>query len=610
MSPRDALSRDSLEYERRGRLLRDDHYREVIRARARELLRLDVGVPDERYGGRARQSPTGEHGRSSETVLKVISWTKSRHAPMAQARYAARTREDDPPEKSLAMFNEEGRELRGPAVAAEIESWGLKPDGENLSVAARRATPQERSALPKKERLDKRQAAHLIFSIPAKAAGDAHALRRAVHGALSETFGADGHRYVYGIHTDHSARPHAHIMIKAQSEPLRDESRRLRTVQLRIGPRELEGLRQVFTRHAQEQGLNVVATRREDRAQLRSEIAAGRAPLRASRTMHQAQRTSRQGRTFERQAPQWYAEHGIAYERRRLELAGEKRPEEEPIVSSVLGSKSAPGRRGLLARLFGRRVAKEQSAIHESEGSASGPGGADRPSGGYFENFANYRKGRGRKAEAVVEGKIAAHFQATHRHPERAAESFWAMFQEAPRIALWAVNKHPQAFGDLTGRGGPGFGWKDVNKSTASRALGDRREAGSTYFHGREASAASERSAMRHAAITTRAKLASDRTRAAMVRSLNHLATRIEREMDHDVECASSAHQVRHIVSSLASDGEPRNAAPEEPGRLRDVGAGKVPAEHRRELEADITRRDKIRAKHRGANRNNEERGR
>jgi len=40
MAPRDTLSRDSLEYERRGRLLRDDHYREVMRARARQLLRV------------------------------------------------------------------------------------------------------------------------------------------------------------------------------------------------------------------------------------------------------------------------------------------------------------------------------------------------------------------------------------------------------------------------------------------------------------------------------------------------------------------------------------------------------------------------------------------
>jgi len=291
----------------------------------------------------------------------------------------------------------------------------------------------------------------------------------------------------------------------------------------------------------------------------------------------------------------------MAYERRRLELAGEKRPEEEPAVSSVRGSTSAPGRSGLLARLFGRRVAKGQAVIPESEVSASGPS-ADRRSGGYFENFANYRKSRGRTAAAVVEGKIAVHFRATHRDPERAAESFWTMFREAPRIALWAANKHPQAFGDLIGRDGPGFGWKDVNKSTATPVPEAGREAGSTYLHGREASAASERSAVRDAVITTRTKLASDRTRPAVVRSLNHLATRIEREMDNEVERASSARQVRHIASSLGTlDGEPRNAAPEELGRLRDMGAGKAPAEHCRELEADITRRDRIRAKHRGA---------
>jgi len=604
VAPRDRLSRDSLEYERRGRLLRDDHYRGVTWARARELLRLDVGASGAGVGGTARQSQAIGGGRSSETVLKVISWTKSRHAPMAQARYAARTREGDPPEKSLAMFNEEGRELRGPAVAAEIESWELKSDGENLSAAARRVTPQGRSAMPKKERLDKRQAAHLIFSIPAKAAEDAHALRRAVHGALSESFGAAGHRYVYTIHTDHSVRPHAHIVVKAESEPMRGESRRLRTTQLRIGPRELEGLRQVFTRHAQEQGLNVVATRREDRAQLRSEIVAGRAPLRTNRTMQQAQRTSRQGRTFERQAPQWYAEHGMAYERRRLELAGQTRAEEGEAVRSVPETGSVPSRPGLLARLFGRRVAEERPVVQKSEESKSYPG-ADRRSGGYFENFGNYRKGRGRTAEAVIGGKIAAHFQVTHRDPERAAESFWAMFRETPRLAVWAANRHPWAFGDPTGQDGPGFGLTDVLKRNDSRVSAVRRELGPTDPHGRE------HLAIRDAVIAARARVAADKTRSGLVRSFNHLAVRIEREMGNDVEGAKAARQVRHIADGLDKfDAEIHKAAPEELVRLRDADAGNVATQHNRKLEAEIMRRDKARGRNQSQDRSGDERDR
>jgi hypothetical protein len=149
------LSNDSLEYVRRGRVVGQAHYREAIRARARELLRAPVrrGAAAQ-VGGRRQVSGTaGRRTASSETVLKVISWTKSRRAPLAQARYAARTRLHDAAEASLPMINEEGRELRGAEIEAEIRSWELKPDAENLSPAARRSGTIERAAMSDRGRL-------------------------------------------------------------------------------------------------------------------------------------------------------------------------------------------------------------------------------------------------------------------------------------------------------------------------------------------------------------------------------------------------------------------------------------------------------------------------
>src|SRR6266849_1516078 len=208
------ISRDSLESERRGRIIGEDQHKAAIRARTRELLRLDIG----RGGASRRQAPApmpgpgarvgGGKGASREAVLKIVSWTKDSASPLAQVRYASRTRQSDPPHAGLVMINEEGRTLRGAQIGAEIGSWDLKAEADNLAAAARRATPAERRAMPAAERLDKRQAVHMIFSVPSHAKADAERLGRAVDLALGETVREGGFRYVYTVHTDHSARPH------------------------------------------------------------------------------------------------------------------------------------------------------------------------------------------------------------------------------------------------------------------------------------------------------------------------------------------------------------------------------------------------------------------
>jgi Relaxase/Mobilisation nuclease domain len=588
-----SLSRDSLEYERRGRAVGENHYREAMRARARELLRIGErrsGIS--RSGGTApTPSASARRTTSNETVLKVISWTKSQRAPLAQARYAARTRQGDASEASLPMINEEGRVLQGGDVEVELRSWDLKPDRENLSPAARRAGARERAMMPDRERLQRRQAAHLILSIPAHARADADRLDRAVKSALAETLGEGGFRYVYAIHTDHSSRPHAHIIVKAQSEPFRARSGETTSRQLRLDPAELEAMRQVFTRHAQAVGLNVTATRREDRDELRHEILAGRAPLRANHKRHQTTLQTRQGRTFERRAPRWYAEHGYEYERRRLKAA-----EVEPAAN--VRAEGTPQRRpsGFIGRLMSRLGLMREQEPSEARSAWS----VSRHAGGYFLNFENYRKG----VEAS-ERRISDHFGATHREADRAAESFRLMLRDAPSLALWAANHHPIAFGEPTGATGPGLQPNDVR--AVIRAAHRRQSADHAATRVDQRIIDSERMRLREATFHARAMRRVERPLAAITRSLERVASGLEGDAATDPGALGNAAEIRKLVQSKpfekARDGKQalspdraRLAGREEP-RSRSASQYPRQAAQYKRLEDDLRQREAARSK-------------
>lgn len=596
------ISRDSLDSERRGRMIGEDQHKGAIRARARELMRLQPGRGD---GGRS-QAPTaarlaGGKGASSETVLKVVAWTKDSASPMAQAGYASRTREDDPADAGLVMINEQGRGLQGAQIGAEIWSWDLKAETENQSAAAKLATTAEWRNMPAATRLDKRQAVHMIFSIPSHAKADAARLERAVDLALRETAGDGGFRYVYTIHTDHSARPHAHIIIKAQSEPFEKDGLE-KTRQLRLGPKELQGMRQVLTRHAQEAGLNVISTRRQDRQHLRADILAGQAPLRENIKFHQAMNQSRQGRTFEVKAPGWYASNGFEYERRRLAAASIPRASKTPAMTPKAGqggptAQTAPGKpaRSLLGRLVDRAVGKRpEPAMPPS----TPPPAPAAKKDGYFQNFGNYRDGSSpADAKSAAEATVAAHFAATHREPAQAAASFQAMFKEAPRLALWAAEKHPQAFGETSGRTTPALAWKDVRAlvDAAPRAAPARPLTWDPFSP--DAVLAGERLRLREATPRARATAAPEKAQRTMSRSLERLADRLERETPTDPDSKEWASHIRAVARDL-NRAEPATQIQrdDQAGRLHDTAGEKDKAALHRELEAQIEHGKQARA--------------
>ena len=557
-------------------------------------------------------------GTSRESVLKVVSWTKDRASPLAQEKYASRTRESDPPSGALLMINEEGRELRGTEIAAEIKSWDLKTDAENLSPAASSAMPKERHEMPTKERLKSRQAVHIIFSVPAHAKADSERLGRAVDLAMRETFGEGGYRYLYTIHTDHSTGPHAHIIAKAQSEPIETE-RGSRSVTLRLQPRELDAMRQVFTRHAQQQGIDVIATRREDREHLRTDILTGRVPLRENQQYNVATKQTRQGRTFEVKAPGWYAEYGLDYERRRLAAAAVHRAAKTQPTPQMTGQRApeahAPSEKhsgGFLAHWFGRdKAAKEAPHSSSPENAAK----AVPRRGGYYENFGNYRKGAETVKQAQVteltdEGKprtrkkqtadqtIDAHFAATHRESDKAATSFREMFRESPRLALWAATKHPQAFGEPSGREGPGIAWRAVRALAPAAKREPAHRAGTRDPRDGEAAFAGERLSLRAATERARAKAAPEKAQLIIARSLRHLADWIERDTKTDPHAKDQTAYIRDVALTLKSgDGATRTQVRDQTEGIRGAVGEKDKATLYRELEEQLRQRDRARPK-------------
>jgi hypothetical protein len=405
------LSRDDLGYEKRGRVIADDEYRASIKHRAREILSLGPSP-----GTRLRRDGPASKPASTESMLKVIAWTKGLHAAPRQAFYVGRARDKDDPRRQVALENERGELVQGKAdLKAEIASWGLLPDAQNRSAKWRDAGPAERIEMTEAEALGRRQAVHLMFSVPRGAPSQAEALRDAVREAMRASFGEAGYRYLFAIHADEPRRPHAHVILKAASEPIAGGRGR----QLRLGPRELEVIRARFTEQARERGFEVTCTRRIDRAETRGQILTSKEPLRLNAKQGDLHRgtKSRQGSIFEAKAPTWYLQHGLGYERRR--------------------------------------------SLDRDDAQHAPPGPLPRT--GVFQRLADVVRGALRRSDAPTPPipaeqarspalqRLDRHFAATHRRPEAAVESFLQMYREAPRLAVWAANNHPQAFGETTG---------------------------------------------------------------------------------------------------------------------------------------------------------------
>jgi hypothetical protein len=184
------------------------------------------------------------------------------------------------------------------------------------------------------------------------------------------------------------------------------------------------------------------------------------------------------------------------------------------------------------------------------------------------------------------------------------------MLREAPRLALWAAAKHPQAFGEPTGRDGPGIAWREIRPLVAATPREPTPRPVARDPHSQEAALAGERLALREATARVRAKAAPEKAQLSMVRSLARLADRIERETPTDPDSKERATHIRAVARDLNRGGAVTlSQRRDQAERIHDAAAQKDKAALYRELEDQLRQRNQARAERRARERDGGGRG-
>lgn len=518
--------RDPFDFERRGRVVGEEQHRRAVAERTRQVLRAvsPSHRPSSQPGRASALSPGGDSGgqASRETVLKVIGWAKRPQSAFRQADYISRNREVDRDADAVPLENQDGRQFSDRrAIKDELRDWQLTPMNENRSKTWREASADDRAQMPESEAFYRKQSGHLVFSLPKTAQADPAQLRQAVREGLDETLGRQGFRYLWGVHTDHSHRPHVHVIVKARSEGISGYEGR----QIRLGPKELHTMRQVLTDQVRGLGLDVSCTRRTDRPELREQIAQGKAPLRANED-RQGRPQTHQGSVFERKAPAWYEAHGPAYERRRMNAFDGSRAV-DPQRQDPQGA-SGEIRKGVFGRLraaVGGRQAEPASVT---------PAGPQRP-------------------HSPALSRVDGHFKVTHQNPTDARESFLQMYAEAPKLAVWAANNHPQAFGETTGEKAPRFTGRGIRAALQPEPA--KRSTDPTERR----SMRQEAHELRQGGDQAKAKSAAERNQLSIGRSLDRLAQQV-RQHQAGLDPSAAADKLKALSSETTRNQVQSNA--------------------------------------------------
>lgn len=254
-----------------------------------------------------------EHHKQTEVVFKVVHWHKSRRSAGDTASYIGRTRDCDKDVPAEQIYNEVGKALNPDEVQAELDTWSLTADRDNLSKRARETNVYDRFNLKEGERFGKRQTMHAILSFPQDGQMTPEQVREVADKTFRETLGEAGHQYIYAVH-DHG-RPHVHLIVKVRSEA----SRR----QLRLGVEDINKIRELAARNAKLLAkANYKATRREDRPETRRTVKEGGEPLRVKDDYRKAKGRQPVKSWLHEKTPVWADRHAAEYHQRTTRGAG------------------------------------------------------------------------------------------------------------------------------------------------------------------------------------------------------------------------------------------------------------------------------------------------
>jgi hypothetical protein len=217
----------------------------------------------------------------------------ARYRPPSAAAVAAAAADRG---KKPRVYDQWGIPVPRDRMLEKIAEWPLLPDLENLARAGQRAVEtggtRALNALDEDAAFAQVQALHIVISVP-EAKDDSFGLRfeSVLRSFVRQSFGAFGCRALVALHHEHGRFLHAHVLTAT-----------VKPVSLLIDGHERRGLRQgsvarfgldrhgftadalrlLLAEAAREEGYEVDASRREDRAEMRKLILAGLEPLRTS----------------------------------------------------------------------------------------------------------------------------------------------------------------------------------------------------------------------------------------------------------------------------------------------------------------------------------------
>lgn len=428
---------------------RRSDWEETLRA-----VRMERGRPGP-MPERDAQRPPGQ------IVVKVVGWAKSRRGVHAMLNYMAGLDDDDDHDSELRT--PEGDLIEAEQIRAELDRWDLLDNQDNLTTAARKMTPGERSAMPERERLAERQAAHIVISLPPGQKATRQQMDYLAQEWLAP-FQKAGFEAAYAIH-DHQAQQHIHFALKARAL---DGSR------LRLDPAQLDSLRVHAAHIGNGIGMNLRADQRVKQDRLYQRILNGTADLKPKHD-HKTAQTAKEDKpkqtNMAAQSPLWHSHFGAEYYSRReasardagtpesrdlavtpkereqlrrptAEAAAELRKKAEGLTQNAAFADDGKAARkelieadrlGKLAAEIERRAKQKPPAETIAATTLKTPDAA----------LQSPPKLPARSEAAVT--KWAGQFD----KPEEARRSFLYMAAENTKTAFWYANNRPEVFGQV-----------------------------------------------------------------------------------------------------------------------------------------------------------------
>lgn len=218
------------------------------------------------------------HSRKPEAFIKVVGDAPRGHSVRKLLHYISRTQDLDEAQQVQAEAIHEAQDKNVYLVDSDGKEYTSRAEVESLAKEWAESFQSQANAIPSAQKADtkrqKRDVQHLVLS--AKAEQSPENMRRVLRAAQATAERQlAGYDYVLGLHQD-SKHPHVHIVVCCDRK---DKKRG----KLRLNKPELLLMRTAWAQALTEQGLEHVATMRQDRPHVMEEVAKGHATVRGKR---------------------------------------------------------------------------------------------------------------------------------------------------------------------------------------------------------------------------------------------------------------------------------------------------------------------------------------